>query len=69
MIKITADTSPASLANRERIKAENKAMLAKIAREPVNDFESKLIKEVTKESKDPSPTWVSNMTGKVVVGW
>ncbi len=69
MIKPTADRSPASLANRERIKAEAKAMLAKIARAPVDDFERKLIKEVTRQSKNPSPTWTSNMTGKVVFGW
>ena len=69
MIKRTADRSPASLANRERIKAEAKAMLAKVAREPVDDFERRLIKEVTRQSKNPSPTWVSNMSGKVVCGW
>ena len=69
MIKMTADRSPASLANRERIKAEAKAMLAKVARAPVDDFERRLIKEATRQSRSPMPTWISNMTGKVVVGW
>lgn len=69
MIKMTADTSAASMANRERIKAEAKAMLAKIARKPVDDFERELIKEVTRQSENPSPTWISNQTGKVVYGW
>jgi hypothetical protein len=69
MIKMTADMSDASMANRERIKAEARAMLAKIAREPVDDFERRLIKEVTRQSVNPSPTWISNQTGEVVVGW